>query len=411
MHGAPKMPAGFAAMPYVNPDSPKGGRLTLGVSGTFDTVNPLVVRGLSLPNIRGYVIEGLMARGYDEPFTLYGLLAESVETDDNRTYVTFNLNPRARFSDGKPVTPEDVIFTWQLLRDKGRPNHRTYYSKVARAEITGPHSVRFDLTIVILLIFFALLILFPGYFLVITPFKSQENYAADKLGLPNPLYFENFATALRGGRFFLWFGNSMIMVVGAVLLSTVVAALAAFAFSRMRFRGQTPLLAIITALMVIPPVVMIIPLFIFFSRMDMSGSYASAVLVYAGLVTPFAVYMLTNFFRTIPHEIVESALIDGATSLGILSKILIPLSAPALVTLVVVNSLWVWSDLLIALVLLPTDEKRTLMVGITVFGSRYNSDVPVAMAGMIMASIPMLLLYIFGQKYFTRGLVAGALKG
>ena len=146
MHGAPKMPAGFAAMPYVNPDSPKGGRLTLGVSGTFDTVNPLVVRGLSLPNIRGYVIEGLMARGYDEPFTLYGLLAESVETDDNRTYVTFNLNPRARFSDGKPVTPEDVIFTWQLLRDKGRPNHRTYYSKVARAEITGPHSVRFDLT-------------------------------------------------------------------------------------------------------------------------------------------------------------------------------------------------------------------------------------------------------------------------
>jgi peptide/nickel transport system substrate-binding protein len=145
MHGAPKMPAGFSAVPYVNPDPPKGGRLTLGVPGTFDTVNPLVVRGLSLPNIRGYVIEGLMARGYDEPFTLYGLLAESVETDDARSYVTFNLNPRARFSDGKPVTPEDVIFTWQLLRDKGRPNHRTYYSKVARAHVTGPHSVRFEL--------------------------------------------------------------------------------------------------------------------------------------------------------------------------------------------------------------------------------------------------------------------------
>jgi peptide/nickel transport system substrate-binding protein len=145
MHGAPKMPAGFSAMPYVNPDAPKGGRLTLGVPGTFDTVNPLVVRGLSLPNIRGYVIEGLMARGYDEPFTLYGLLAESVETDDKRSFVTFNLNPRARFSDGKPVTPEDVVFTWQLLRDKGRPNHRTYYSKVSAATITGPHSVRFDL--------------------------------------------------------------------------------------------------------------------------------------------------------------------------------------------------------------------------------------------------------------------------
>ena len=146
MHGAPKMPASFAAMPYVNPDAPKGGRLTLGVSGTFDTLNPLVVRGIPVPNIRGYVIEGLMARGYDEPFTLYGLLAQTIETDDERSYVTFNLNPRARFSDGKPVTPEDVIFTWQLLRDKGRPNHRTYYSKVARAEIVGPHSVRFDLS-------------------------------------------------------------------------------------------------------------------------------------------------------------------------------------------------------------------------------------------------------------------------
>jgi peptide/nickel transport system substrate-binding protein len=145
MHGAPKMPPGFSAMPYVNPGAPKGGRLTLGVPGTFDTVNPLVVRGLPLPNIRGYVIEGLMARGYDEPFTLYGLLAESVETDDSRSSVTFNLNPRARFSDGKPVTPEDVIFTWELLRDKGRPNHRTYYSKVVRAAVTGPHSVRFEL--------------------------------------------------------------------------------------------------------------------------------------------------------------------------------------------------------------------------------------------------------------------------
>ncbi len=255
------------------------------------------------------------------------------------------------------------------------------------------------------------MILFPGYFLVITPFKTQANYAADKLGLPSAFFFGNFATALRGGRFFLWFANSLILVVGAVVLSTAVSALAAFAFARMRFRGQGPLLAVVTALMVVPPVIMIIPLFIFFSRLDMTSTYASAVLVYAGLVTPFSVYLLTSFFRTVPHEIVESALIDGATSLGILARILIPLSAPALVTLVVVNSLWVWSDLLIALVLLPSDKMRTLMVGITVFGSRYNSDVPVAMAGMIMASIPMLLLYIFGQKYFTRGLVAGALKG
>jgi len=92
------------------------------------------------------VVESLMARGYDEPFTLYGLIARKVETDAQRSYVTFHLDPAAKFSDGKPVTAEDVIFSWQLLRDKGRPNHRTYYAKVAKAEALGEQAVRFDLS-------------------------------------------------------------------------------------------------------------------------------------------------------------------------------------------------------------------------------------------------------------------------
>jgi peptide/nickel transport system substrate-binding protein len=146
MHGAPALPAGFSRVRYANPDAPKGGRLTQGVLGTFDSLNPFVVRGLAAQNIRGYVVESLLARGYDEPFTLYALLAQSIETDEARSYVTFTLDPRARFSDGLPVTPDDVIFSWQLLRDKGRPNFRTYYAKVAKAEAVGERAVRFDLT-------------------------------------------------------------------------------------------------------------------------------------------------------------------------------------------------------------------------------------------------------------------------
>ncbi len=145
MHGEPALPPDFTVLRYADPQAPKGGRLVQGVLGTFDTLNPFVVRGLAAQSIRGYVIESLMARGYDEPFTLYGLLAQSVETDDARSFVTFTLNPSARFSDGKPVTADDVVFSWQLLRDKGRPNHRTYYGKVAKAEITGERSIRFDL--------------------------------------------------------------------------------------------------------------------------------------------------------------------------------------------------------------------------------------------------------------------------
>ena len=151
MHGAPALPADFTHMPYANPDAPKGGRLVHGILGTFDSLNPLIVRGLAVQQIvavqqmRGLVIESLMARGNDEAFSLYGLLAKSVETDDARTHVTFHLDERARFSDGERVLAEDVLFSWALLRDHGRPNHRQYYSKVAKAEAPDPLTVRFDL--------------------------------------------------------------------------------------------------------------------------------------------------------------------------------------------------------------------------------------------------------------------------
>src|SRR5580693_8070471 len=145
MHGKPLWADDFIAAPYANPDAPKGGRLVQGLLGTFDSLNPLIVRGLAVQAVRGYVIESLMARGYDEPFTLYGLLAQTVETDDTRSYVTFSLNPAARFSDGTPVTADDVVFSWQLLRDHGRPSHRAYYGKVAHAEARDARTVRFDL--------------------------------------------------------------------------------------------------------------------------------------------------------------------------------------------------------------------------------------------------------------------------
>lgn len=144
MHGAPALAAGFTHMPYANPDAPKGGRLVQGLSGTFDSLNPFIVRGLAVQQVRGFVIESLMARGNDEPFTLYGLLAERIETDDARTWVTFHLNPRARFSDGQPVRAADVLFSWQLLRDKGRPNHRLYYAKVTDAKALDDLTVRFE---------------------------------------------------------------------------------------------------------------------------------------------------------------------------------------------------------------------------------------------------------------------------
>lgn len=144
LHGKPLLSDTFAAFPYVNPNAPKGGKLTLGVLGSYENVNPLIVGGTPASGIREFVVESLMARSLDEPFTLYGLLAETIDVAADRKSVTFALNPAARFSDGQPVTAEDVITSFQLLKDKGRPNHRTYFAKVTKAEKIGERSVRFS---------------------------------------------------------------------------------------------------------------------------------------------------------------------------------------------------------------------------------------------------------------------------
>ncbi len=143
MHGQPKYARALPHLNYVNPDAPKGGELRLAVLGSFDSLNPFIIKGEPAEGMREYVYETLMARSYDEPFSLYGLIAESIDTPEDRGSVTFQIRPEARFADGTPVTPDDVLFSWSLLKEKGRPNHRTYYAKVAAAERIGERGVKF----------------------------------------------------------------------------------------------------------------------------------------------------------------------------------------------------------------------------------------------------------------------------
>lgn len=143
MHGTAKYGAELKHFPYTNPNAPKGGRLTLGRQGSFDSLNPLIIKGQAAAGIRVYLYESLLSRGLDEPFTLYGLIAEKVEVPDDRSAITFFLNPNAKFSDGTPITVKDVLFSYQTLLKNGRPNHRTYYKKVARTETPDDHTIRF----------------------------------------------------------------------------------------------------------------------------------------------------------------------------------------------------------------------------------------------------------------------------
>ena len=146
MYGDPALPPDFVSLPQANPDAPKGGQITFGESGSFDSMNPYITKGRAPGALSSLTVETLMGRSYDEPFTLYGLLAESIDTDSDRSYVSFTLREGAKFSDGSPVTVEDVLWSFQTLGEQGNPRYATAWKKIASSEITGPRSVKFTFT-------------------------------------------------------------------------------------------------------------------------------------------------------------------------------------------------------------------------------------------------------------------------
>ena len=146
MYGDPALPADFTHLPQANPDAPKGGRITFGEAGSFDSLNPFITKGAAPAAIASLTVETLMGRSYDEPFTLYGLLADSIDTDDARSYVAFTLREGAKFSDGTPVTVDDVLWSFQTLGEQGNPRYATAWKKIASSEVTGPRTVKFTFT-------------------------------------------------------------------------------------------------------------------------------------------------------------------------------------------------------------------------------------------------------------------------
>ncbi len=148
MYGEPALPPDFVSLPYANPDAPKGGKIIFGEAGGYDSLNPYIVKGSAPAGVALLTVETLLGRSYDEPFTLYGLLAELVDTDDARTYVEFTLREGARFSDGSPVTPEDVLWSFEKLGVEGQPRYAAAWGKIAKSEITGPRSIRFTFNVV-----------------------------------------------------------------------------------------------------------------------------------------------------------------------------------------------------------------------------------------------------------------------
>jgi raffinose/stachyose/melibiose transport system permease protein len=259
------------------------------------------------------------------------------------------------------------------------------------------------------LLLLCLLALYPTYFMLNSSLKTNDEYRANSFGLPELPTIDNYRQILADENFSTWLKNSSILTAASVLLSLVVSSLAAYPFSQMRFVGKTVLFYGIVALMVVPPIILIIPLFVAIARLQLLNTYPTAIIIYVATLLPFSIYLLTQFFKAIPADLLEAARIDGASSLNILVYLLVPLSRPALITLGVVNALYVWNELLIALVFLQADQLKTLMIGVTLFSAR-SLNVPLVMAGLVLVMLPIVALYIAGQQFFIHGLTAGSIK-
>jgi ABC-type glycerol-3-phosphate transport system permease component len=262
----------------------------------------------------------------------------------------------------------------------------------------------------VILVLASVVAIYPIYYMVVTAFKTRPTWLQNQFGLPIPFTFQNIIDALNKGNIPLWLLNSLIVTIASLVVSTIVSAFAAYALARFRFAGRDLYFNSMIALMVIPPAVLILPLFVLMVNIGLINTLLSVIIIYSGLLIPFSVYLLVSFFRSLPPELFDAAAIDGCSNLDTFIRITMPLSTPALVTLVVVNALFVWNELFIALVFLQDERVKTLMPGLTLFKGHFTVNEPLIMAGTLIATIPMVLLYLFGQRLFVEGLVAGAVK-
>ena len=262
----------------------------------------------------------------------------------------------------------------------------------------------------IILIIYSIISIFPFYYVIVTAFKTKEEIYKNIYAPPAKWTFANVITLYTEYGFLRSTINSIIITVLSILITLIVAVLAAYAYSKMEFRAKRFLLSLTVALTGVPIMVVIIPVYVLMSRINMLDSYVGISFIYATFMLPFSIFLLSSFFRSIPEDLLNAASIDGCNRFQLLYKIILPLSKPVITTLIVVNSLWVWNDLLIALMFIRKSEMLTVNVALNSIGGRYANNPVLIQAGALFVAIPMILVFIFGQKYFVKGLLAGAIK-
>ena len=256
----------------------------------------------------------------------------------------------------------------------------------------------------------AFLMLVPLLWMLVTSVETlSETRHFPPILVPKTIRVGNYAQVLRQAPFARWFLNTLLVTVAVVLGNLLFCSLAGYAFARMKFFGRDVVFILVLATLMIPFQVVMIPTFLIVRKLGLIDTLGA--LIVPNLASAFGIFLLRQFFRTLPVELEEAARIDGASRLGVLFKIVLPLSGPALATLAVIQFLWTWNDFLWPLVTIYDPNKMTLQLGLTTFQGAHQSATQLLMAANVMSMVPVLVLFFVAQRYFVRGIATTGLKG
>lgn len=270
----------------------------------------------------------------------------------------------------------------------------------------------------------ALTTIVPFLWMISTSLKPEpEIFRFPPVWLPSVWKWDNYAKAMTAAPFERYFLNTVIYAVGITATNLLFCSMAAYAFARLRFPGRNLLFILVLGTMMIPAQVTMVPVFIMLKRWpllggnDVLGAGGHGLLnTYTGLILPgavgaFGIFLLRQFFMTLPRELEDAARIDGCSEAGIYWRIILPLSKPAMATLGIFTFTAAWNEFLWPLLIMSKDSMKTLQVGLQVFQTQYTTTWDLLMAGTVVVTIPVLIIFLFGQRYFTRGIALSGMKG
>jgi multiple sugar transport system permease protein len=262
------------------------------------------------------------------------------------------------------------------------------------------------------LLVLAVLVLFPFYWMTVTSFKTEDQMRSlVSMFWPKPFALENYGQLLARTEFTAWYRNSVVVAVSSTLLATGVGTIGAYALARLRFFGRGFMASATLITYLVPPSILFIPLYAQMRSLGLANSLAGLITAYPSFTVPFVTWLLMGYFESIPEELEESAMIDGATRFGAFWRVVLPLSAPGVLAAALYAFTQAWNEFLYALVFITDGRLRTLPVGLASFitGDVYGWGY--LMSGAVLTTLPVILAYVYLQRYMVEGLTAGGVKG